>query len=204
MNCLKNNKGLSLIEIMVALGILAIVGAIAVPQFNRYRSDAGYQAQRQSLVNTANAFNVCMATKVFDSCDSLSELNINLPSENTSGFTQAAGGTGGNFCADSQSIIGGVDVRSCVSITGATGSSSITSNQRFCFNDGGAQTIAAAPNNCNSGAQFNCTTGYDTTCTSQCGDELTTTTCTDNAQCSGGCHTASNTGECDDSNGTCG
>ena len=37
MNCLKNNKGLSLVEILVAVSIIGIISAIAIPQFANYR-----------------------------------------------------------------------------------------------------------------------------------------------------------------------
>lgn len=39
---LRNNKGLSLIEIMVALGLIGILAAVAVPQFQSYQRDVKY------------------------------------------------------------------------------------------------------------------------------------------------------------------
>ena len=204
---LRNKKGLTLMEVMITLAIIGVISAIALPQFNRYRSEASYTAQSESLKNVAKAFDICVTTRDFASCDSLSELNITLPSTDGGGFTQKSGGRNGQFCADARTVIGGVDVRNCVSISASAGTRAFTSNQRLCYKDGVAHTVAAAPNNCNGGAQYVCQVGsYDTTCTSDCGDAPSTVPCTADAQCTGNynkCNTAQASGVCDDATGTC-
>ena len=204
---LKNKRGLTLMEVMITLAIIGIVSAIALPQFNRYRSEAGYTAQSESLKNVAKAFNICATTRDFSLCDSLEELNIVLSSSTANGFTQTSGGRNGLFCADAQSVIGGTSVISCVSVSAVSGSRSFTSNQRFCYKDGAAHTVAAAANNCNGGPQYVCQVGsYDTTCTSDCSDALSSTPCTDDAQCTGThdkCAAATSTGKCSSTTGQC-
>ena len=46
---LRNNKGVSLIEIMVGIGLLSIVAVIAVPQFQAYQREAKYGVLRSML-----------------------------------------------------------------------------------------------------------------------------------------------------------
>ena len=128
MNCLKNNRGLSLIEIMVALSILAVVGAIAVPQFQNYRKSAAYSALGQSVRNTQRAFSLCRATNAFESCDTMSE--INMPKL---GGTQPGESQGSNkWCADGKIKISGEDVNTCIEFAGS-GNPVITSNRKYCY-----------------------------------------------------------------------
>ena len=46
---LRNNKGVSLIEIMVGIGLLSIVAVIAVPQFQAYQREAKYGVLKSML-----------------------------------------------------------------------------------------------------------------------------------------------------------
>lgn len=49
MKILRNNRGVSLIEIMVGIGLLTIVAVIAVPQFQAYQRDAKFGVLRSML-----------------------------------------------------------------------------------------------------------------------------------------------------------
>ena len=58
---LKNKKGFSLVEIMVALGLLVVVGGIAVPQYTAYTERARRQAVDSSVGTIRQAVGACMA-----------------------------------------------------------------------------------------------------------------------------------------------
>ena len=54
----RNEKGFTLIELMIVVGIIAILAAIAIPQFQSYRT-RGYNATARSDVK--NAFTAAQA-----------------------------------------------------------------------------------------------------------------------------------------------
>ena len=155
MNCLKNNRGLSLIEIMVALSILAVVGAIAVPQFANYRKSAAESALQQSTRNTEQAFKLCRATKQFSLCDELTEINMPPLGGTTPGESKATGGA--SWCADTEVDISGDPVKACIQFN-SDGTTSNTVNKRYCYKDGTGHADCAnnqydtsAPGSCPNG-----------------------------------------------------
>lgn len=50
-----NNRGFTLIELMIVIGIIGILAAIAIPQFTVYRTRSYNSAAMNDLRNTANA-----------------------------------------------------------------------------------------------------------------------------------------------------
>ena len=76
---LKNKKGFSLIEVLVAVGIIAIISAIAVPQFTANRNEAAKVAGDTSVSNILKAFSACRVLKPFSECDTLAKIGINCP-----------------------------------------------------------------------------------------------------------------------------
>lgn len=58
MNCLKNRKGFTLIELMIVVAIIGILSAIAIPNFLSYKSKGQDAAVKSSA---KNYYNVSMA-----------------------------------------------------------------------------------------------------------------------------------------------
>ncbi len=112
MNCIKSNKGFSLVEILVAVSIIGIISAIAIPAFQDYRANASKVAGDTSIGNVARAFQNCLVLKDISECRSLSGIGVTCADCDTST-------TGDKFCAQIEKKVGGDTFRACVDFDGA-------------------------------------------------------------------------------------
>ena len=76
---LKNKKGFSLMEVLVAVAIIGIISAIAVPQFTANRNTAARVAGDTSVSNILKAFNNCLVLNGYTACNGLSKLKVTCP-----------------------------------------------------------------------------------------------------------------------------
>ncbi len=191
-NITKNNKGFSLLEVLVGVSIIGIISAIAVPTYVDYRNNAAKVASDTSAGNIAKAYKNCRVLNT--SCTNLSDLKISCPA---GAICLAGSGTSG-FCAHiHKGDAGKNDFKVCIQVD-----SSNTEIRTY----GGA----LLPNKV---CQVTCTSGSGTATTPQgtvdCTSDASICTIANNgATCSGTksnptCVTKSNAGQCDTSSGVC-
>ena len=111
---LKNQKGFTLMEVLVAVGLIGIITAIAVPQFQDYREQTGLVAGDASTTNMARAYKNCVALNDFASCNTLDKIGIKCE-----GCTDANPSLGNSppFCANFKSKAGAKEFKMCVSVS---------------------------------------------------------------------------------------
>ena len=155
-------------EILVAVAIVGILGAITVPRYQQYMKDTQLTAKDNSLRNIARAFSACTALKGLNNCDTLSELGVTSVSSNNAVTVVPSTAGVDRICLEVENTIAGVDIKSCVQAD-VQGGITFTSNQGFCFKDSGTtQTLTAGT--CGNTAPYPCTANWDDACAVSCGD----------------------------------
>ena len=91
-NAKKDEKGFTLIELMIVIAIIGILAAIAIPQFASYRARAYNSAALSDLKNAATAQEAYFVDEQSYGAQDATGMNITT-SENVT--LTATGGTGG-------------------------------------------------------------------------------------------------------------
>ena len=198
---LKNKKGFSLMEVLIAVAIIGIISGIAVPQFIAQRNNAAKVAADTSAGNIAKAFKHCLALKDFSRCNSLSAIKVSCPA----GSSCDSGGAGNVFCAHLHRGDAGATFNVCIEVDGegkearSYGGDLLDKDQTVCkkavtgcTNTASNEAIHTVP------GLIKCTTGNVSTVCGAGGTD-SGTNCTTTFTCA----TVTTTGTCDKSKGRC-
>ena len=111
---MNHNKGLTLLELLVAIVILGIISTIAIPQYTGYKTTTEYNALNVDLQVIRRQLGVCMAlTQDIDECKTKGDLELDIK-----GLTDDIGANSAetDFCAQIDRTIAGETVKSCIQI----------------------------------------------------------------------------------------
>jgi type IV pilus assembly protein PilA len=108
MNSKKNEKGFTLIELMIVIAIIGILAAIAIPQFSAYRKrsyNAAAQSDLRNMATAQEAYFVDNSTYADAEGDltgttygffTSSDVVVDISGANTNGYTMTSYHTAGN------------------------------------------------------------------------------------------------------------
>ena len=109
-NVLKNNKGFSLLEVLVGVAIIGIISAIAVPVYQNYTRHASFAAAAADRINIGKALRACSSVNPVKGC--LTDTAIGITAQ---GCTNQSDATVPAFCILCSKEIAGQSFTYCMS-----------------------------------------------------------------------------------------
>ena len=122
-------KGFSMVELLVILGILGALTVVSMPQYQKYLRASSIKILSADLKSVARATLSCAAAEEFSKCDSFQDLKIEFSGHSISTVK------GSKVCHRVlRDIAGNISV-SCVGIDMDEGSYNIIFGMRTCFKE---------------------------------------------------------------------
>ena len=87
----KNEKGLTLVELLAVIVILAIVAAIAVPAIGNVIENSRYKAAKADAITVLNAANIYFTEKQTESDNGKAVETVTIEQLNTAGYLEDPG-----------------------------------------------------------------------------------------------------------------
>ena len=130
-NVLKNNKGFSLLEVLVGVSIIGIISAIAVPTFQNYQRKARIAAGQSSLKNLVKGHVNCLVLSDYASCDGMDGNNSDLAEIDITCPECTVKSTATHFCAEYKVD----DFSGCISkaIANTTAQMTLGGQSKICY-----------------------------------------------------------------------
>lgn len=113
-------KGFSLIELLVVVGIIGVLAAVAIPAYQRYQDRAAQSSLENSLHNIGKAQIACMVLNNFAGCRTLNDINVACEACNNISNTR----TDYPWCVDAVND----NAKACVSVAGRVSTPAILNN----------------------------------------------------------------------------
>ncbi len=111
----QGSAGFSLIELLVVIGIIAVLSAVAIPAYRSHQGTAAKASIGASLRTVANSFGACIATKRFSACNSLAGIEVNCTDCTTTVMAP-------RLCVSVEKEAAGQTFKGCVSSSGGLAS----------------------------------------------------------------------------------
>ena len=83
------NKGFSLVELLVVIGILGIMAAVGIPSYSGYKLKAYASVVDTATKEAYKALQVCVADADVVDCDSFEELGVSCNTMSSSDFNNS-------------------------------------------------------------------------------------------------------------------